>query len=130
MQEHDLAFVRAELAAAEAPPRGERGFGSWLRKNLFASPGDSILTVLGLLIVAFAVPPVLNWAFINAQWTGLGRSVCSTIAQGGIQPEGWSGACWAFVNAKFEQFMFGRYPLDERWRVTLVAIMFVALLVP
>ncbi|TJW23087.1 MAG: amino acid ABC transporter permease, partial [Mesorhizobium sp.] len=38
--------------------------------------------------------------------------------------------CWAFVNAKFGQFMFGRYPIDERWRPILVAILFVALLVP
>ena len=52
------------------------------------------------------------------------------MAQGGIQPDGWSGACWAFVNAKFGQFMFGRYPIDERWRPILVAILFVALLVP
>jgi general L-amino acid transport system permease protein len=44
-------------------------------------------------------------------------------------PDGWSGACWAFVS-KFGQFMFGRYPLDERWRVILTAILFVGLLAP
>ena len=47
-----------------------------------------------------------------------------------MQPDGWSGACWAFVRAKFAQFMFGRYPVDERWRVILTGILFVALLVP
>ena len=51
MQEHDLSFVRAEMAIATAPPPGERGLGSWLRKNLFASTTDSILTVLGLLML-------------------------------------------------------------------------------
>ena len=130
MQEHDLSFVRAEMVAVEAPPSGERGAGSWLRKNLFASPTDSVLTLLGLLLVAFTVPPLLDWAFLSAQWTGPDRSVCATVVQGGAQPEGWSGACWAFVNAKFAQYMFGRYPIDERWRVMLVAAMFVVLLVP
>jgi general L-amino acid transport system permease protein len=130
MQEHDLSFVRAEMAIAQAAPKSEAGLGAWLRKNLFASVGDSILTVIGLLLVAYLIPPFLEWAFVNAAWTGGDRTFCATVAQGGIQPDGWSGACWAFVQAKFGQFMFGRYPIDERWRPILVAIMFVALLVP
>lgn len=131
MQEHDLSFVRVEMALAQAAPRSERGLGGWVRKNLFASVGDSVLTVIGLLLVAYILPPFIHWAFISAQWVGTDRSFCATAAQGGgIQPDGWSGACWAFVNAKFGQFMFGRYPIEERWRPILVAIMFVALLVP
>lgn len=130
MQEHDLSFVRAEMVAAQPAPTSERGLIHWLRRNLFATPADTILTLLGLLIVALVLPPLFNWAFVEARWTGLGRDVCATVAQGGIQPDGWSGACWAFVNAKFQVFMFGRYPIDERWRVLLVAVMFVALLVP
>ena len=63
-------------------------------------------------------------------WTGENRAVCSTIAQGGIQPDGWSGACWAFVNAKLGQFIYGRYPIDQRWRVDVTALLFVILLVP
>ena len=34
------------------------------------------------------------------------------------------------MSAKFDQFMFGRYPIEERWRVILTAVLFVALLVP
>ncbi|TJW79524.1 MAG: amino acid ABC transporter permease, partial [Mesorhizobium sp.] len=130
MQEHDLSFVRVEMALAQSAPPSERGLGAWIRKNLIASTGDTILTIIGIVLVAMILPQVISWAFINAQWTGTDRTVCATVAQGGIQPEGWSGACWAFVNAKFGQFMFGRYPIDERWRPILVAILFVALLVP
>jgi general L-amino acid transport system permease protein len=130
MQEHDVAFVRTEMIAQQAPPLREKGLVRWLRLNLFASPGDTILTFIGLAIILAVVPPLFNWAFFSAQWTGADRSVCATVAQGGLQPEGWSGACWAFVRAKFEQFMFGRYPIDERWRVIVVGIMFVMLLVP
>ena len=130
MQEHDLSFVRAEMIANQPPPISERGLVRWMRTNLVSTPADIVLTIIGLVIVALVVPPLIDWAFISAQWTGADRSVCATVAQGGVQPEGWSGACWAFVGAKFEQFMFGRYPIDERWRVLLVAAIFVALLIP
>lgn len=130
MTNPDLSFVRTQMVGVEPPPRGERGLGNWFRTNMFATPVDAVLSVLAILLLAWLLPPVIDWLFINAVWTGSDRSVCSTIAQGGIQPEGWSGACWAFVNAKFQQFLYGRYPLGERWRVDLTAALFVALLVP
>jgi len=130
MQEHDTSWVRTEMALAQQAPAGVRGPLAWVRKNLVGSVGDVILTVLAIALVVMIVPPIINWAFINAQWVGPDRTVCATAAQGGIQPEGWSGACWAFVNAKFGQLMLGRYPIEERWRPILVAILFVALLVP
>ena len=130
MDEHDVAWVRTEMALAQQAPRSQAGFGAWVRKNLFATPVDSVLTILALLAVAWLLPQILNWALFNAQWSGADRTACLTASQGGIQPEGWSGACWAFVNAKFGQFMFGRYPVDERWRVILTGIIFVALLAP
>jgi general L-amino acid transport system permease protein len=130
MQEHDMSFVRAEMVLAQAAPRSERGVVYWVRTNLFPSWFDAILTVIGLIIIAYTVPPLLRWALIEAQWTGTDRTFCLTATQGGIQPDGWSGACWAFVNAKFEQFMYGRYTISERWRVNVTAVAFVALLVP
>ena len=67
------------------------------------------------------MPPIIRWAFIDAVWTGDSREAC--IAPG-------AGACWAFVEAKFGQFMYGRYPVDERWRVDLTAILLIVGLVP
>ncbi|MEJ6781574.1 amino acid ABC transporter permease [Aminobacter sp. Piv2-1] len=130
MSQTDLSYVRTEMALPQPAPPRERGPVAWIRKNLFANPFDSVLTILGMLLVVAIVPPLVDWALIQAQWTGTDRTFCATVVQGGIHPEGWSGACWAFVTAKFGQFMFGRYPIDERWRVILVAIMFVGLLVP
>ncbi|TIV75216.1 MAG: amino acid ABC transporter permease, partial [Mesorhizobium sp.] len=130
MQEHDMSWVRTEMALAQPAPPTERGAYAWVRKNLIGSVGDTILTVLGIAIVVWVLPQIINWAFINAVWTGPDRTVCTTASQGGIQPDGWTGACWAFVNAKFGQFMFGTYPIEERWRPILVAILFVVLLVP
>jgi general L-amino acid transport system permease protein len=112
------------------PPVLEKGYIAWIRKNLLATPLDAVLTILAILALAWFLPPAIRWLFIDASWTGGGRGVCATAAQGGSQPEGWSGACWAFVGAKFDVFMFGRYPIDERWRPMLVGALFVALLVP
>lgn len=130
MQRHDVSFVRKEMVTPQPAPSRERGVVKWVRTNLLATPLDAVLTLLGILLIAYALPPFIRWAFIDASWSGPDRSVCATIAQGGLQPDGWSGACWAFVNAKFQQFMYGRYTFSERWRVDLTAVMFVALLVP
>jgi len=92
-----------------------------LYRSLFSSVGNTILTVLGIALIVATVPPILRWAIIDAVWTGDGREAC-------IVPE--AGACWAFVKAKFAQFMYGRYPVEERWRVDLTAILLVAGLVP
>ncbi len=123
-------FVRASMIEASAPPIAEGGVVHWLRENLFATPKDTVLTIIGALALAWFLPPAIQWLFLDAAWTGGGRGVCATVAQGGSQPEGWSGACWAFVNAKLDQFVYGRYPLDERWRPTLVGILFILFLVP
>lgn len=130
MSQSDLSYVRTTMVSPELPPAKDRGIVKWFRVNLFASVTDTVLTLLAILFIAWYLPPVLRWAFVDASWVGTDRTVCATIAQGGIQPDGWSGACWAFVNAKFQQFMYGRYTLSERWRVDLTAIMFVMLLVP
>lgn len=128
--DNNLSYVRTEMLQGQTPPLAERGLVRWLRTNLFATTADSVLTIIAILLLLWFVPPMINWLFVHAAWVGPDRSVCSTVAQGGIQPEGWSGACWAYVNANFNQFMYGRYPVDQHWRVNLVAILFVLLLVP
>ena len=130
MDEHDVSWVRTEMTLAQAAPSNERGLAAWFQKNLFASVSDTILTVVAIALLGLILPPIINWGLIEAQWTGTDRSFCATVVQQGIQPEGWSGACWAFVSAKFQSFMFGSYPFAERWRVLLTGVIFIALLVP
>jgi general L-amino acid transport system permease protein len=130
MNTHQTNFVRTSMIEQSTPPVLDKGYIAWIRKNLLATPLDAVLTILAILALAWFLPPAIKWLFLDASWTGGGRGVCATAAQGGSQPEGWSGACWAFVGAKFDVFMFGRYPIDERWRPMLVGILFVALLVP
>lgn len=126
----EVTYIRQEMLAPLPPPTSEASVVGWVRKNLLATPKDVVLTIIGLAVLALILPGAINFLFLDAAWFGADRSVCATIAQGGIQPDGWKGACWAFVESRFAQFIFGRYPIEERWRVILVGVMFVALLVP
>jgi general L-amino acid transport system permease protein len=130
MQENQIAYVRNEMERPQAAPAGQKGLVYWARTNLFATPADTVLTLIFLALLAYFIPSMVNWLFVNAQWTGDNRTFCATVAQGGIQPDGWTGACWTFVSHKFGQFMFNTYPVDERWRPILLAVLLVALLVP
>ncbi|MFD1744474.1 amino acid ABC transporter permease [Rhizobium helianthi] len=130
MSNTDFTYVRQQMTAAREAPSSEKGIIHWLRVNLFATPKDVVMTILAIALLAFSIPSIIQWLFIDAVWTGSDRTACLTVAQGGALPDGQSGACWAFVSAKFQQFIFGRYPLDERWRPILVMVMFTILLIP
>jgi general L-amino acid transport system permease protein len=87
---------------------------TFVKKRLFGSPLDAIITVLcAALIVRLAVP-ALNWLVLDATWSGTTRADCTG-----------SGACWVFIRARFGQFMYGLYPVSERWRVDLAGILLV-----
>jgi general L-amino acid transport system permease protein len=116
-----IAYVRSQESPRMAPPVTNSGVVGWLKENLFASTRDTVLTILTFLLLLWMVPPILDWAFISAVWTGESREDC--IVPG-------AGACWAFVEAKFGQFIYGRYPLEERWRVDLTGLLLIAGLVP
>ncbi|WOC15055.1 amino acid ABC transporter permease [Pseudochrobactrum sp. MP213Fo] len=130
MSNSDLHYVRSAMVAPMPAPSNQKGIAAWLKENLFSSVKDTVLTIMGLSLLVWYVPGLFNWLFTYAVWAGTDRAACTTVAQGGLQPEGWSGACWAFVDAKFQQFLYGRYPVDERWRVKLTALVFVLLLIP
>jgi general L-amino acid transport system permease protein len=123
-------YVRTRDEAVLPPPMKTSGLVYWARTNLFATPLDSAMTLIAAAILAWFVPAIFSWLFVTAQWTGTDRTFCTTVAQGGIQPDGWSGACWAFVGAKWKQFLFGRYPASEYWRLWVIGILFLALFIP
>ncbi|MDO1585122.1 amino acid ABC transporter permease [Rhizobium oryzicola] len=125
-----LSFIRKEMTPPQPAPSSEVGVWHWVRTKLFPTPKDTVLTVLAIAFLAYILPPLIDWLFIHAAWTGTSRVACLTVAQGGALPNDQSGACWPFISAKFNQIIFGRYPLEERWRPILVMVMFVLLLIP
>jgi general L-amino acid transport system permease protein len=104
------------------PPASEVGVLGWLRKHLFSSWPNAFLTIVGLYLLYVIIPPVLEWAFINAHWqAGTNNAECS-------RTDIPAGACWTMIRARFGILMYGFYPSDERWRVDLTFLLqFVAI---
>ncbi|HWR79724.1 MAG TPA: amino acid ABC transporter permease, partial [Pseudomonas sp.] len=90
------------------PPSTSVGTVAWFRSNLFSNGFNTLLTLLAAYLVWLIVPPVLNWALLDANWSGSTRADCSG-----------EGACWVFVRERFGQFMYGFFPEGLRWRVNL-----------
>jgi general L-amino acid transport system permease protein len=103
------------------PPRSTTGPLAWLRDNLFSTWANSILTLIGLYLTYKLVAGLVGWALLNATWSGADGAACTRDG---------AGACWPFIQAKFMQFMYGRYPDAERWRVNLTYVLAIAGLVP
>jgi general L-amino acid transport system permease protein len=111
-------FVRTSAPAAIKPPVAMTGMVGWLRANLFSSPSNGILTVLIVVALAFVIPPLVKFLLIDAVWSGTDRNACLPTD---ARPE--VGACWAFVRERFAFFIYGSYPIDQRWRVDLFFLM-------
>jgi general L-amino acid transport system permease protein len=85
-----------------------------LRQRLFATPIDAAITLVCLTIVWRISVPLVHWLLLDATWHGTSRDDCKG-----------SGACWVFVRVRFSQFMYGQYPVSERWRVDIVGALWV-----
>ena len=84
------------------PPRLTVGPVAWLRKNLFSTWYNVLLTILALGLLYALVRPALQWALTEARW--------------GVIP------------ANLTLFMVGQYPRDQLWRVWLSIYLLGALL--
>ncbi len=82
------------------PPSGP-GAIQWLRKNLFSTWYNALLTVMTVAFVGFMLRGVLTWVMVKADW----------------EP----------VISSFKLFAVGQYPNDQLWRVAAILYM-VALL--
>jgi general L-amino acid transport system permease protein len=109
------------------PPVTEVGVIGWLRHNLFSSTTNIVITVLTIYFLYLIVPSLLNWMFFDAVFSAESRDDCRAIAEAAGHE---LGACWAFIGKRFEIFVYGFYPVEERWRVNLSFIMMLAALVP
>lgn len=112
-------FVRLESAPARPPPMVARGATAWVRARLFSNWLSGLLTVGSALFLAWLLPDLIRFFFIDAVWSAPDGALCRAPG---------AGACWAFVAHKVDYFRYGSYPLDERWRID-ATLMFGAVLV-
>ena len=117
-------FHRNEMLPPKPPPPATTGVLGWLRENLFPNWWNTLLTFIGLYVVWLIASALIEFAIINAVWEGEDRKACLPGAGAEV------GACWAYVKAKFNQFMYGFYPDAEEWRVNLTYVIGIVLLIP
>ena len=120
-----VAFVRRELIAPLEPPRVSTGVPSWMRQRLFDGAANSILTVVSIAVLVLVLWPTFRFLLIDAVWDGASRVDCLPETAGRAV-----GACWPFIAAKFDQFMYGFYPESQHWRVNLTYGLAAVLLTP
>ena len=84
------------------PPPSERNTAlGWLRRNLFSTWYNALLSVVMLVVIAWAARGLIVWALETARWE--------------------------VVAVNFRLFMVGQYPLDELWRIWVVVVLFALL---
>jgi general L-amino acid transport system permease protein len=81
-----------------------------LTQSLFGSPLKLILTFTLLVLIGLLLPELLHWLVIDAVFT---KDPDACQATRGV------GACWGVVLEKYPLILWGRYPLEEQWRVKL-----------
>jgi general L-amino acid transport system permease protein len=96
------------MATAAPSSKGIGAVVVWARQNLFSSPLNTLLTVRGRWLLWLVLPPVFQWVWLKADFSGSSRADCTG-----------DGACWVFVRVHLTQFLYGFYPAAERWRINV-----------
>src|SRR5215468_4728778 len=107
-------YVRATPVESMPAPAATTGVIGWIRANLLSSPTNIALTIISALLILWVVPPIIEFVFTHAVWSGTDREACLPTDQNPVV-----GACWAFVRDRFSYFIYGSYPIPLRWRVDL-----------
>ena len=110
----EISFVRRSTIAAQPPPAQMTGALGWVRENLFSSPFNIGLTILIVLFLAWVIPELLKFLVLDAVWSGSDRNACLESVQ-----HREIGACWPFVWERLPYFIYGSYPIPQRWRVDI-----------
>ena len=105
--------------AVLAPPRRSSSPLQWMRRNLFNTWYNTLLTlVIGYLLVS-NLWPLLNWLFLQASFTGSSPDDCVG-----------EGACWVFIGQRLNFFIYGFYPDSQQWRVDSLFVLLAVTFIP
>jgi general L-amino acid transport system permease protein len=118
LMEGPPGYVQARPIDPLPPPMAHSGAIGWLRKNLFSSVTNILLTIVCALALVWLVPPLVKFLIIDAVWDGATRADC--LPHPGHEE---IGACWAFVRERMAFFTYGFYPIEERWRVDVFFVL-------
>ena len=117
--ERPVAFVAERQIPPSPPPVRTGGVLGWARDNLFSSIFNTVATLLSVAFVAYILVSVVPWLILDSVWNASSLQGCRAVDD---------GACFAVINERFLQFVFGFYPDDLRWRPVLTfVLLFVAI---
>jgi general L-amino acid transport system permease protein len=122
----ERAFIRTAMLPPEPPPLRESGAAKWLRENLFSGWLNSLLTIVGAVVVVWLCALALPW-LRHSVWNATSLGECRDIVAG---MGGESGACWAVIKARWHQYLFGFYPPELYWRPVLALGLLLVALAP
>ena len=124
MSGNDNSFVRKEMISERIPPATERGLVKWVRENLFSSAFNTIMTFVSLWFIYSIVVAATPW-FLNGIWDAETVRECYDLL------DGKSGACFAVLNERFPQLIYGfKYPSSDYWRPNLASVLLLVALAP
>ena len=107
-----MAIIKTEENPSPvSPPLSETSILGWIKKHLFSSVFNSLLTIVTLYIIYITVKGVWTWVIVDAVWVAENRRECFNISA--------DGACWAGVISWLDSIFYGRYPREELWRINL-----------
>ena len=92
----------------------------WLRRNLFNTWYNALLTLGALYLIVIALKAIIGWAFVDAVWAGTNEDCRAAFGE---------GACWSVIGVKLRFILFGTYPFEEQWRPMLAVALFAAMAV-
>ncbi|SMO90581.1 amino acid ABC transporter permease [Ruegeria faecimaris] len=124
----DVSFVRAEMLPEKAPPASEVGIVGWVKHNLFSGWFNSILTLVSLYAIYYVLSGVLPWTF-QSVWNANSLTECREIMMA-TWGDTHGHACWAVINDRWLQLLFGFYPSHLYWRPILALVLLLVALAP
>ncbi|TDO99800.1 amino acid ABC transporter permease [Marinomonas balearica] len=119
----DYKPLKKFVASPARPPKREtHGVIGTIRKRFFNSIGNSLLTCIALAVLFYLGKWIVNWAVIDAVFVADTRRQCFDTSP--------DGACWAGVISWFNGLIYGRFPVQEQWRVNLGVVIGIVWLLP
>ncbi|SLN27898.1 Inner membrane amino-acid ABC transporter permease protein YhdY [Pseudooctadecabacter jejudonensis] len=123
-----VSYVRETMLSEQEPPVTERGVIKWIRENLFSGWVNILLTVISLFVIYWALALVLPWAF-GGVWNAGSLTECREVLFS-FYKDSHDGACWAVIEDRWLQILFGFYPPELYWRPILAFVLFFVALAP
>ncbi|MFK7746634.1 MAG: amino acid ABC transporter permease [Roseobacter sp.] len=122
--QHSVSFVRTESIPEREPPYAASGPIKWARENLFATPANSLLTIVAAYFIYLILTSTLPW-IMNGIWTTSSLAACREILDGA------TGACFSVLTERWNQLIFGfQYPTELYWRPTLAFLLMMVAAAP